>query len=138
MTLEAISGSATVAVACAIVFFLAAKFWQLFARSLATHPNFPDSIMREAAQRFRDEFEQLSRQQSAYVATLVMFVVVFFVGYTFQASALFDGYPAWQLYLLLLALAGAIVFGVYRLIRVVLAWRAIRFSSIRWPPDRPS
>ena len=69
MTLEAISGSATVAIACAIVFFLAAKSWQLFARSLATHLNFPDSIMREAAQRFRDEFEQLSRQQSAYVAT---------------------------------------------------------------------
>jgi hypothetical protein len=127
MTLEAISGSATVAIACAIVFFLAAKSWQLFARSLATHLNFPDSIMREAAQRFRDEFEQLSRQQSAYVATLVMFVVVFVVGYTFQASALFIGYPAWQLYLLLLALAGAIAFGIYRLVRVVSAWREIRF-----------
>lgn len=127
MTLESISGSATVAIACAFVFFLASKSWQLFARSLATHPNFPDSIMREAAQRFRDELEQLSRQQSAYVATLVMFIVVFGVAYTFQASALFAGYPAWQLYLLLVALAGAAVFTVYRLLRIVKAWREVRF-----------
>lgn len=127
MSLEAISGSATVAIACAIVFFLASKSWQLFARSLAAHPNFPDSIMRESAQRFRDELEQLSRQQSAYVATLVMFVVVFGVAHTFQARALFDGYPAWQLYLLLLALAGSVAFAVYRLTRIVSAWREVRF-----------
>ena len=127
MNLEAISGSATVAIACAIVFFLASKSWQLFARSLATHPNFPDSIMREAAQRFRDELEQLSRQQSAYVATLVMFVVVFGVAYTFQAHALFAGYPAWQLYLLLVALAGAAALAVYRLTRTISSWREIRF-----------
>jgi hypothetical protein len=127
MTLEAISGSATVAIASATVFFLASKSWHVIARTLATQPNFPDSIMREAAQRFRDEFERLSRQQSAYIATLVTFVVVFAVAYTFQASALFTGYPAWQLYLVLLALAGALVFAVYRLVRVVSAWREIRF-----------
>jgi hypothetical protein len=127
MNLEAISGSATVAIACAIVFFVASKSWQLFARSLATHLNFQESIMREAAQRFRDELEQLSRQQSAYVATLVMFVVVFGVAYTFKAQALFAGYPAWQLYLLLAALAGAAVLAVYRLVRIVSAWREIRF-----------
>ena len=42
-------------------------------------------------------------------------------------GALFIGYPAWQLYLLLLALAAAVAFGVYRLVRVVSAWREIRF-----------
>mgnify|MGYP000676990573 CR=1 FL=1 len=46
-----------VAIACTFVFLLAAKFWHLFARSLNAHPNFPDAIMREAAQRFRDEFK---------------------------------------------------------------------------------
>ena len=41
MNIEAISGSATVAVACTIVFFLAAKSWQLVARSLGSHPLLP-------------------------------------------------------------------------------------------------
>ena len=59
MNIEAISGSAMVAIACTIVFFLAAKSWHLVARTLGSHPNFPDSIMREAAQRFRDELQQL-------------------------------------------------------------------------------
>jgi hypothetical protein len=127
MNLEAISGSATVAIACAIVFFLASRFWQLFAQTLATHPNFPDSIMREAAQRFRDELDQLSRQQSAYVATLVIFVVVFSVAHTFQARALFAGYPAWQLYALLVVLAAAAALVVYRLTRIVSSWREVRF-----------
>ena len=40
MNIEAISGSATVAIACTFVFLLAAKFWHLFARSLNAHPNF--------------------------------------------------------------------------------------------------
>jgi hypothetical protein len=127
MNLEAISGSATVAIACAIVFFLASKTWQLFVRSLAIHPNFPDSIMQEAAQRFRDEFEQLSRKQSAYVASLLLFVVVFGVAYTFQARVLFAGYPAWQLYLLLVALAAAAGFAAYRLLRIISASRQVRF-----------
>ena len=59
MDLEAISGSATVAIACTIVFFIAAKSWHLVARTLGSQPSFPDAIMREAAQRFRDELERL-------------------------------------------------------------------------------
>jgi hypothetical protein len=64
MNIEAISGSATVAIACTFVFLLAAKSWHLVARSMSAHPNFPDAIMREAAQRFRDQLETLSRKQS--------------------------------------------------------------------------
>jgi len=127
MNIEAISGSATVAIACTIIFFLAAKSWQLVARSFASHPNFPDSIMREAAQRFRDELEQLSRRQSTYFGAGFMFVFVFGVAYTFQANQLFVGYPAWQLYILLGALGAAAAFALYRLVRTVTAWRQIRF-----------
>jgi hypothetical protein len=67
MNIEAISGSATVAIACTFVFLLAAKSWHLVARSMSAHPNFPDAIMREAAQRFRDQLETLSRKQSTYL-----------------------------------------------------------------------
>ena len=127
MNIEAISGSATVAVACTIVFFLAAKSWQVVARSIGSHPNFPDSIMREAAQRFRDELEQLSRRQSTYLGAGFMFVFVFGVAYTFQANQLFAGYPAWQLYILLGALGAAAALALYRLIRTIAAWRQVKF-----------
>jgi hypothetical protein len=127
MNIEAISGSATVAIACTVVFLLAAKFWHLFARSLNAHPNFPDAIMREAAQRFRDEFEALSRKQSAYLGASLTFVFIFVVAHTFEARLLFEGYPAWQLYLLLATLLAAAGFALYRLVRTIRDWRRIRF-----------
>jgi len=127
MNIEAISGSAMVAIACTIVFFLAAKSWHLVARTLGSHPNFPDSIMREAAQRFRDELDLLSRKQSTYLGAGLMFVFIFAVAHTFQADRLFAGYPAWQLQLLLGALSSAAVFALYRLVRTILAWSQVRF-----------
>jgi len=127
MNIEASSGSATVAIACTFVFLLAAKFWHLFARSLNAHPNFPDAIMREAAQRFRDEFEALSRKQSAYLGASLTFVFIFAVAHTFQAQLLFEGYPAWQLYLLLATLLAAAGFALYRLVSTVREWRRVRF-----------
>ena len=117
MNIEAISGSAMVAVACTFAFLLAAKSWQLLARSLSAHPNFPDSIMREAAQRFRDELETLSRKQSTYLGACLMFVFIFAVAYTFEAHQLFAGYPAWQLYVLLATLLAAAGFAMHQLIR---------------------
>ena len=127
MNIEAISGSATVAIACTFVFLVAAKFWSLFARSMNAHPNFPDAIMREAAQRFRDEFEALSRKQSAYLGASLTFVFIFVVAHTFEAELLFEGYPAWQLYVLLTTLFAAACFAVYRLLRTIREWRRVRF-----------
>lgn len=127
MNIEAISGSATVAIACTFVFLLAAKFWHLFARSLNAHPGFPDAIMREAAQRFRDQLETLSRKQSTYLGAGLMFVFIFAVAHTFEAHQLFAGYPTWQLYLLLATLFAAAGFALYRLVCTVREWRQIRF-----------
>lgn len=127
MNIEAISGSATVAIACTFVFLLAAKSWQLVARTMSAHPNFPDAIMREAAQRFRDELEILSRKQSSYLGAGLMFVFIFAVANTFEVQRLFEGYPAWQLYLLLATFVAAAVFALYRLVRTIREWRAVRF-----------
>jgi hypothetical protein len=127
MNIEAISGSATVAIACTFVFLLAAKSWQLVARSMSAHPNFPDAIMREAAQRFRDELETLSRKQSTYLGAGLMFVFIFAVAHTLEAHRIFEGYPAWQLYLLLATLVAAAAFALYRLIRTIREWRQVRF-----------
>jgi hypothetical protein len=127
MNIEAISGSAMVAIACTFAFLLAAKFWHFFARSLNAHPNFPDAIMREAAQRFRDEFDALSRKQSAYLGAGLTFVFIFVVAHTFEAQLLFEGYPIWQLYLLLATLLAAAGFALYRLLCTVREWRRVRF-----------
>ncbi len=127
MDIEAISGSATVAIACTFVFLLAAKSWQLVARSMNAHPNFPDAIMREAAQRFRDELEALSRRQSTYLGASLMFVFIFGVAHTFEAHQLFEGYPAWQLYVLLATLLAAAGLAVYRLGRTIQQWREVRY-----------
>ena len=127
MNIEAISGSAMVAVACTFLFLLAAKSWHVIARTLNAHPNFSDSIMREAAQRFRDELEALSRKQSTYLGACVMFVFIFAVAHTFEAHQLFEGYPASQLYLLLATLSATAGFAMYRLVRTIRAWRQVRF-----------
>lgn len=127
MTIEAISGAATVAMTCSIVFVLGAKSWHALARTLGTHPMFPDSIMHESAERFRDELDRLSRSQATYLGAGLVFAVVFGAAYVLQAQQLFAGYPRWQLYILLGALLAALLYALYRLARTIVAWRQIRF-----------
>lgn len=127
MDIQAVSGAATVAVACAIVFLLAAKSWHLLARVFTGHPNFADSIMSEAAQRFRDELDRLSRKQSTYFGTALVFAVMYAVTISFQGPELFVGYPEWQLYIFLAALACGALFALQRLVRIVISWHNIRF-----------
>lgn len=127
MNIEAISSAATVALACTAVFVLAAKSWQLLTRSLFSNPNFSDCIMREAAQRFRDELNHLSHTQSTYLAAGLVFVCIFGVAYTLQAQHLFAGYPTWQLNIVMGALAAAAAFALYRLARTAYSWQHVKF-----------
>jgi len=127
MDIQTISEAATVAVACAIVFLLVAKSWQLLTRVFSVHSNFADSIMSEAAQRFRDQLKLLSRQQSTYLGAGLVFVVMYVAATLFQGPQLFAGYPEWQLYILLAALVGAALFALYRLGRTIITWRQVQF-----------
>ena len=128
MDIESISGAATIALTSTLVFVLIAKSWQLINRSVGANPRFSESIMREAAQRFRDEFDRLSREQSTYLNASLVFVVLFFSAYVLNAERLFVGYPAWQLYLLLTALTigGALV--AYRLCSTVLVRHRVKLK----------
>jgi hypothetical protein len=126
MEIEGISGAATVALTSTLVFFLVAKSWQLINRSVGNGSSFAGSIMREAAQRFRDEFDRLSSRQSTYLSAAVVFVVLFVAAYELQARALFIGYPIWQLYILLAALVAGALLAFYRLTLTVIARRRIR------------
>ena len=120
MDIESISGAATVALTSTLVFVLVAKSWQLINRSIGSGVNFSGSIMREAAQRFRDEFDRLSSKQSTYLSAGVVFVVLFVAAYVLQAKQLFIGYPAWQLYVLLGTLLASALLALYQLSQTAL------------------
>ena len=77
MDIEAISGAATVALASTIFFLLVAKSWAALNRSVGSTPSFAESIMHEAAQRFRDELERLSASQAIYLSGTLVFLVLF-------------------------------------------------------------
>ncbi len=127
MDIQAISDAGTIAVACAIVFLVAARFLQRLLRVFSATPSFSDSIMSEAAQRFRDQLHLLSIKQSTYIGAFLVFLVMYGAAFVFRAPRLFEGYPDWQLYILLSALAAAALFALYRLIRTLLTWRQVQF-----------
>lgn len=126
MDIESISGAATVALTSTLIFVLVAKSWQLIDRSVGSTPRFSGSIMREAAQRFREEFDRLSSNQSTYLSAAVVFVVLFVAAYILKAKQLFVGYPAWQLYVLLAALTAGAGLASYRLVQIMLTRHRVK------------
>jgi hypothetical protein len=126
MDIEAISGAATVALASTLVFILVAKSWQIISRNVGTNTRFANSIMHEAAQRFRDEFDRLSSSQSTYLSASLVFVVLYSAAYVLNAERLFVDYPVWQLYLVLATLVAAALFAFYRLTMTVVARHQIK------------
>jgi hypothetical protein len=121
MDIEAISGAATVALASTLIFILVAKSWQVLSRSVGSSTKFANSIMHEAAQRFRDEFDRLTSTQSTYLSAGLVFVVLYNSAYVLNAERLFIDYPTWQLYLILATLVAAALFALYRLTKTILA-----------------
>ena len=127
MNIEAISGAATVALTSTILFLLVAKFWSALSRTVGSGPLFADSIMHEAAQRFRDELDRISASQSIYLGSALVFVVLFTAAYALQAQQLFAGYPDWQLYMQLAFLFLAVSFAAMKLGRTIIARRQVKF-----------
>jgi len=127
MDIEAISGAATVALTSTILFILVAKSWSALSRTVSSTPSFADSIMQEAAQRFRDELDQLSRSQSIYLSGALVFLMLFVAAYVLRAQELFAGYPSWQLWLQIAFLSLATCFAAWRLGNTVLARRNVKF-----------
>jgi hypothetical protein len=127
MEIDAISGAATIAMANTILFLFIAKSWSLLSRTTGSTPNFAESIMHEAAQRFRDELEKISSSRAIYLSGTLVFTVLFFAAYLLQAQKLFDGYPIWQLWLQIAFLAAAAVAAGWHLGRTILAHREVRY-----------
>jgi len=125
MDIESFSGAATIALGSTVVFFLVSRSWHILSRTVGNGPRFAESIMHEAAQRFREEFERLSKLQSTYFSAALVFVVLFAAAYTLNAERLFSGYPAWQLYIFIIALSAGTALAAHRVIRTILARRRV-------------
>ncbi len=128
MELEAISGAAVVAATSTLVFLIVAKSWFAISQSVAHAPNFADRIMRESAQRLRDDVDRLGRSQSVYLGAALVFVMLFVASWFLNARVLFDGYPSWQLWLQLVFLVIAGSYAAFRLGRTVAARHQVVFQ----------
>ena len=128
MNLETFSAAATVAMTTTVAFLLIARSLSSVNRFLGNGSRFPDSIMHEAAQRFRDELDRLSASQSIYLAGIIVFVMLFVAAYVLQAEALFAGYPNWQLGLQIGFIGLTVAFAAYKVTMTVLAGRGLRFQ----------
>lgn len=126
MDIESFSGAATVAVACTVLFVLIVKSWQFISRAVNSGPSFADNIMREAAQRFRDESDRLSGEQATYLSAGLVFIVLFVAAYVLQAERLYAGYPDWQLYLFLTVLFVGAVLILVRLVQTFVSLHHVK------------
>jgi hypothetical protein len=127
MSLAALSGATTIALASTIIFLLILKSWHVLSQSIVVTTQFQNSIMLEPAQRFRDELERLGREQSIYLIAALVFSVIFAVTYLFPPREMFDDLPRWQLILVLALFAGAAAYTPYRLLRILLKKRHLAF-----------
>jgi hypothetical protein len=127
MSLALISGATTIALASTIVFLLIVKSWHVISQSIVVTSHFPDSIMLEAAQRFRDQLEKLRREQTIYLSAALVFAVIFGVTFLFPPEGLFDELPRWQLILVLALFGAAAIYTPYRLVRIILKKRHLAF-----------
>lgn len=127
MELEALSGAASIALVSSFVFLLLAKSWNAITKSVGGAGSFPGSIMLEAAQRFRDEMDRLTRRLHVYLTSALVFAVVFTVSYFLRPGEIFGDLPTWQLAIILSTLGGVSLYAAYRFIAVLLARRRTEF-----------
>ena len=126
MELTSLGGAATIAMASAALFLVVVRSW-IGVSQASTGSRFPDSIMLEAAQRFRDEHENLGRQQSMFLVTGLVFMVVFSVSYLMPPEGMFENVPRWQLITVLAVLVFGLIGTGYRLVMIAIRRRRLLF-----------
>jgi len=126
MDLTVLGGAATVALACAVIFLLVVRSYAAFTHTV-TSTAFPNSIMLEAAQRFRNDIDRLGKDQSSYLATGLVFAVIFFIIALLPPIELFVDTPMWLLVIEILLLLLTAGFVCYRLMGIVVTRRQLIF-----------
>ena len=127
MNLEAISVAASIALVSTFVFLLLAKSWHAISKTVGSAGSFRGSIMLEAAQRFRDEMERLTRRLHVYLTCALVFVVIFSVSYLLRPGNVFDNLPKWQLIAIISVLGVVALYTAGRFVAILLARRRTEF-----------
>lgn len=117
----------TIAMFSTLLFLLIASAWQSLIRTFSGTNQFSQSILFEAAQRFRDQCELLTRKQSVYLASSLVFLVIFLTVCLLYPDRLFSGLAEWQLIALCSVVAVTGTYGLYRFTSVVLQRKKIEF-----------
>ncbi len=128
MTLDALTTAGTLAIVIAAMFLVAARIWQVLAGFAAGSPVFPDSTMREAAQRFRDEADRLRRNYASYLAAILVFCLIFAAAIGLEVRGFYEGYPTWQLNIVVALLSAAAAFAFYKIVVTLRRLAATRFQ----------
>ena len=128
MDLDTLTTAGTLAVALTITFLGITRLWQLLTALVSATPVFADSRMREAAERLRNEVERLTRNQSSYLAAIVVYGLIFLAALSLDVSGLYQGYPDWQLKLIVLALSGAALWILYKVGLTLITLSKARFE----------
>ena len=128
MNLESLTTAGTLAFATALLFLVSARAWHALTRMAMGAPIFRDSTMREAAQRFRDETDRLSRNHAAYLAAALIASFIFAVAIGFEMGGRYRGYPTWQLGLVVTLLASFGVFVLFKLATTLKKLALARFQ----------
>jgi len=118
MNLEALGGAAVIALGSTLLFVLIALSWQTLANTVGGSNRFPDNIMIEAAQRFRDQLEQLSRLQTMYLSAALVFAVIFATVLLLRPQDIFGGLPTWQLAIILVIPIATFGYGCFRIFKI--------------------
>jgi len=127
MTLEAISSAVTVALASSVLILLAVWLWHFVSQPFAAASDFPDSIMVESAQRFRDQMTRLEREKTLYVTLSMMFVVTFGVSILLRPEDTFGALPTWKSLVVLVAAVVATLYVLHKVISIVIDRRRVGF-----------
>ena len=127
MNLEAISVAASIALVSTFVFLLLAKSWHAISKTVGSAGSFRGSIMLEAAQRFRDEMERLTRRLHVYLTCALVFAVIFSVSYLLRPDNVFDNLPKWQLIAIISVLGVVALYTAGRFVAILLARRRTEF-----------
>ena len=128
MNLDALTTAGTLAIAAAVLFLASARLWALFTHFAVGTPIFRDSTMREAAQRFRDEAERLSRKHACYLSAVLISSIMFSAALGLGLRGFYAGYPTWQLGLVGALLASFAAFVLYKVATTLRGLATARFQ----------
>lgn len=127
MNLDALTTAGTLAFAAAVLFLASARLWHLLTHLSVGAPVFRESVMREAAQRFRDEADRLSRKHASYLSAVLISSIMFIAALAFRLEGFYAGYPTWQLSIVVALLTSFALFVLYKVATTLMKLASARF-----------